>query len=90
MIDQGMIELAKSEWASPVVLAPKSEGSLRLFIDYSRLNELTLKDSYPQLRIDGFEYPGTHTQLRSFLDFETSISGSSPVLQGFQNRSTDF
>ena len=52
MLDTGTLERSRSEWAAPIVLVKKKEGSLRLRVDYRQMNFITQMDAYPMPRID--------------------------------------
>ena len=51
MLRIGVIKESQSPWCNAVVLARKKNGDLRLCIDFRRLNQRTVKDSYPLPRI---------------------------------------
>lgn len=40
---ENIIELAKTDWASPIVSALNKDGSLRLYVDYRRLRAVTVR-----------------------------------------------
>ncbi|KAF4609745.1 hypothetical protein D9613_011971 [Agrocybe pediades] len=46
-LKSGRIRPSKSPMASPVFFVKKKDGSLRLVQDYRKLNEMTIKNSYP-------------------------------------------
>lgn len=46
-LDKGIIQPSKSDFASPIVLAKKKDGSFRLCIDFRRLNKKIIKERYP-------------------------------------------
>ncbi|CAN8061906.1 unnamed protein product [Agarophyton chilense] len=52
-LQEGVIEPANSDWASPVVLVhKKGSNRLRFCVDDRRLNSVTVRDSYPIPRMD--------------------------------------
>ncbi|CAF4313370.1 unnamed protein product, partial [Didymodactylos carnosus] len=52
MLNNDVAEPSFGPWASPVTLVPKKDGTLRFCIDFRKLNEVTVKDTYPIPRID--------------------------------------
>ncbi|KAL8145815.1 hypothetical protein AgCh_003819 [Apium graveolens] len=52
LLDKGVIRLSVSPWGAPVLFVKKKDGSMRLCIDYRKLNKLTVKNKYPLPRID--------------------------------------
>jgi transposase InsO family protein len=51
-LEDGIIRVSYSEYASPIVLVRKKDGSLRICIDYRQVNGKMLRDEYPLPIID--------------------------------------
>ncbi|GBM38934.1 Retrovirus-related Pol polyprotein from transposon 297 [Araneus ventricosus] len=52
LLADGLIEECESPYASPVVLVPTTNGSMRLCVDFRKLNATTIADTYPLPRMD--------------------------------------
>jgi hypothetical protein len=51
-LSSGVISKSNSAWAFPVVLALKSDGTYRFCVDYSKLNNITVRDTFPLPNIE--------------------------------------
>jgi hypothetical protein len=52
LLIQGIIRPSKSPYASPAFLVPKSDGTYRMVVDFSKVNNNIKFDSYPMPTID--------------------------------------
>lgn len=52
LLERNVIRHSNSPYASPVVLAKKKDGSIRLCVDYCELNKITIRDNFPTELID--------------------------------------
>ena len=56
MQNNGIIRPSQSQWASPLQLVVKKDGTFLPCGDYGRLNAQTIPDRYPIPRIDDFQH----------------------------------
>ncbi|GFX47973.1 retrovirus-related Pol polyprotein from transposon 297 [Trichonephila clavipes] len=59
------------EGEAPVVLIPKPNNQFRLCIDYRKLNEVTVPDTYPLPQIDDLLQEAKHTAYISTIDLKS-------------------
>ncbi len=52
MLEADIIRPSSSPYSSPMIVIPKKDGTHRCVIDYRRLNQSLVKDSYPLPRIE--------------------------------------
>lgn len=69
MLSMGVIEESNSSWSSPVSLVVKGTKN-RLFLDARKVNERTIKDTYPLPHIDGILSRLQNTHFISAIDLK--------------------
>ena len=52
MLQKGLIRPSASPWGSPVLFVDKRDGTIRMCVDYRKLNEVTIKNKYPLPKIE--------------------------------------
>ncbi|KAK5835966.1 hypothetical protein PVK06_011694 [Gossypium arboreum] len=52
LTDRGFARPSFSPWGAPVLFVKKKDDTMRMCIDYRRLNKVTIKNKYPLPRID--------------------------------------
>ncbi len=64
LLIDGFIQFVKeATWLSPIIIIPKKNGKLKIYIDFRKLNATTKKDSY--------QLPFTDEMLNTILGYET-------------------
>nr|VZI32539.1 unnamed protein product [Spirometra erinaceieuropaei] len=72
MLQQGIIQPFSSPCAAPVTLVKKKDNSLRLCVDYRRLNAVTVRDAFPLPRMDDLVASMAGKKFFSNLDLSSS------------------
>jgi hypothetical protein len=52
LLDKGFFQPSSLPWGCPAIFVKKKDKTLRMFVDYRPLNEVTIKNKYPLPRID--------------------------------------
>lgn len=68
MLENNIINPSNLEWASPIQILTKKDGSFRPSGDYRRLNDITKPDRCPILRIEDFQHILTHKTIFSKIE----------------------
>ena len=71
LLDKGFIRPSTSPWGAPVLVAKKTDKTLRLCIDYRQLNRVMIKNRYRLPRIDDLFYQLRGARVYSKIDLRT-------------------
>ncbi|GFT62908.1 retrovirus-related Pol polyprotein from transposon 297 [Trichonephila clavipes] len=72
-LNEGIIRPSSSEYASPIVMVKKKDGSSRMCIDYRKLNQKLVKDKFPLPLIEDVLDTLQEAEVYSTLDFRNGF-----------------
>ena len=72
MAQEGIIRRSNSPWCAPAVYVPKSNGEIRICVDFVQLNKVTKKDAYPVPRAEGPQQRLANKQIFSKIDLKSA------------------
>lgn len=72
MADAGIIQPSNSPWCAPAVYVPKTNGEVRICVDFVQLNKIMKKDSYPAPRADGPQQKLANKKVFSKIDLKSA------------------
>jgi hypothetical protein len=52
LLNKGFIRPSSLPWGAPILFMKKKDGTLRMCIDYRKLNKVTIMNKYPLPRIN--------------------------------------
>ena len=65
----GFIRTVKREtWLSPIIVVPKKNGKIRVYVDYRKLNAITITDAFPLPFTDSVLDAVVGHEMYNFLD----------------------
>ena len=68
LLSNDIIEYSNSRWSSPIVPVRKRDGSLRMCVDYRKLNSVTKTDNFPMPNLSEAIYGAHNAKFFSKLD----------------------
>ncbi|XP_046971049.1 uncharacterized protein LOC124538087 [Vanessa cardui] len=73
LLDKGIIRESESDYASPILLVTKKDGTHRMCVDFRKLNELTVRERFPLPLIDDHIDRLGHHKYFTSLDMATGF-----------------
>ncbi|GMP38778.1 hypothetical protein CsSME_00009908 [Camellia sinensis var. sinensis] len=71
LLDKGFIRPSTSPWGALALFSKMKDGTLRLCIDYRKLNQVTVKNKYPMPHIDNMFDQLKRSRCFSKIDFRS-------------------